>query len=71
MADYLSNGEIATLSPLMCQECPDGVLVSTGLVLTSLPPLYEHQCKACGHVANIRFTDPTYAAVTRSASRPS
>ena len=42
------------MSTKNCEHCKVGFLVFTGVALTSIPPLYEHRCTACGKLAHER-----------------
>lgn len=32
-----------------CPKCPDGFMEANGMVFTSDPPWYGHDCDKCGH----------------------
>ena len=38
---------------LQCDEC-DGIMSHNGIVLTSNPPLFPHECDKCGYRKNVR-----------------
>lgn len=46
----------------MCEKCKVGSMVSSGIILTSDPPKYEHRCNKCGIKENydIRYPDIRY-----------
>lgn len=35
---------------MLCDECRTGQMLPTGIVLTSFPEQYQHQCDKCGHI---------------------
>ena len=35
-----------------------GEMIATGKLLTSYPPLYEHQCSKCGIIENLNTSYP-------------
>ncbi len=37
----------------ICDACGVGEMRSTGIVLTSMPPKYEHECPNCGVKAQL------------------
>ena len=44
----------------ICDKCEKGRMRHTGLVLTSMPPQYPHECDECGHAQTFRgFSYPT------------
>jgi hypothetical protein len=40
------------LTDMICDKCGVGEMEPTGLVLTSSPPQYQHQCNNCGNPEN-------------------
>ena len=38
----------------MCELCPAGEFLPTGIASMAIPPLYEHKCNECGELRNIR-----------------
>lgn len=44
----------------VCDRCGKGKMRSTGVVKTSMPPLYQGRCSepGCGHVGDFRETYP-------------
>ena len=44
----------------ICDKCNTGVMELSGnMMLTTHPPLYPHQCNACGHMQNFDQKYPT------------
>lgn len=43
---------------MKCPNCDLGRMRSSGMVLTSLPPKYEHFCNVCGYKENYDVSYP-------------
>lgn len=62
-----STVELYKLEPYLvrykCPKCEEGYLIATGIVLTSIPPQYPHECDGpeCKHT--LIFTDKSYPYV--------
>lgn len=44
----------AVKKQLKCTKCEEGFMVTTGVVLTSQPPQYEHKCNKCDNVVQVQ-----------------
>ncbi len=42
----------------ICDKCHAGKMKPTGIVLTSMPPKYEHSCPYCNSKANLDHNYP-------------
>ena len=54
---------------LTCPICKEGYMFPTGIVLTSIPPLHQHQCNSCGYITNLEAKYPYYDAVIAAVER--
>ncbi len=53
------DNEVKTIrTRYFCDECEEGQMISTGLVLTCYPPLFEHKCNACHNSQTLRRQYP-------------
>lgn len=41
-----------------CDKCNQGLMQTTGLVLTSVPPQYPHVCNQCGYEMTFKVAYP-------------
>jgi len=43
---------------MQCAKC-DGMMRSTGICLTSMPPIYPHKCNKCGYEESFGICYPS------------
>ena len=43
----------------ICDRCNEGMMIFTGITLTSYPPQYQHKCDQCSNTQNFRVVYPT------------
>lgn len=57
----------AVVVDYQCDDCGEGKMIPTGVVLLSLPPQYPHTCNKCGKQKSFRERYPTTRIVEQKS----
>lgn len=49
-----------------CDVCCQGYMKPTGIMLTSLPPKYQHECNVCKAIQNFDCSYPRTVLITEN-----
>ena len=52
-----------------CDKCEEGKMIPTGIVVSTNPPQYEHQCELCGNRSYYSTTYPVQRIIPLEALR--
>lgn len=70
MGETVDNSAKLTIKEIkiidyICDKCNAGKVKPTGIMLTSMPPKYEHSCPYCGTMINLEHNYPRTVLVVK------